>query len=123
MKRSFFGPMLFVGIMMLLGGYFGMIENDKKMEAADIALENFIAQYQNGNDYNALFKNALAIYEKANSLQSDIYIFSTSPILGLMFIGCAFDRRRMFKTYQELKRQLEGQSFKLTAPERVPKNE
>ena len=104
MKRSLFGPMLFVGIMLLLGGYLGMSDNFKKMEAADIALENFIARYQNGNDYNALFNEARAIYEEANFLESEsIAIPASFSTLGLFLVLFAFDRRRMFKKYQELK--------------------
>ena len=111
MKRNFFGPMLFLGIMTIIAGYVGMFDNFQKMKAADIALEDFITRYQNGNDYNALFTEARAIYEEANFLQSEYTAFPASIAgLGVFLILFAFDRRRMFKKYKELKQQLEAQS-------------
>jgi hypothetical protein len=118
MKRSFFGPILFLGIIALVAGYAGMFDNFQKMKAADIALENFIARYQNGNDYNALFNEALARYEEANFLQSECTAFPVSfASLGLFLVLYAFDHRNMFKKYQELTQHLEGQYRQKTVPE------
>lgn len=120
MKRSFFRPMLFLGIMGLLAGYVGMYDNFRKMKAADIALKSFIARYQNGNDYYALFKEARAIYEEANFLESEYTAFPASiATLGVFLILFAFDRRRMFKQYQELKQQLDWHNSKLVAIEEL----
>lgn len=118
MKKSFFCPILFLGIMTLLGGHVGMFENFKKMETTEIGLENFINRYQNGNDYNALFDKALEIYEEANVLQSEYTAFSASvATLGLFLVMFAFDRRRMFKKYKELNQQLEDSIPNQAVPE------
>jgi hypothetical protein len=108
MRRSYFGPMLFLGIMSLLAGCAGMFDNFRKMKATDIALESFIDRYQNGNDYNALFKEAVTIYKEANFLRSEYTAFPAScAVIGVFITLFAFDRRRMFEKCKELKHQLE----------------
>jgi hypothetical protein len=108
MKRSFFGPMLFLGVTMLLGGYCGMWSNFQEMKAGENALEAFVARYQNGNNYDALFRAAVAIHEEANFLQSEYCTFPASALtLGMFIVLWAFERRKMFRKYTEMKQQLE----------------
>jgi len=111
MKRSFFGPVLFLGIVILLGGFCGLSSNCQDIEAGERSLEEFVARYQDGNDYDALFRAALAIYEKANFLQGEYTAYpAAGGTLGLLLILWAFERRKLFRRFAEMKLQLDNTS-------------
>ncbi len=109
MKRSFFGPMLFLGIMMLFGGAAGIATVLRDIAFQNTTYATFIGYYKDGNDYNALFNAACEVYEKASFLQSEYIAFPVSGLtLGLFIVVWAFDRRKMFRKVQELQKLIEN---------------
>jgi hypothetical protein len=115
MKRSFFGPILFLGIMMLISGFCGMLTVMHNMNVRDRSDADFIEHYKGGTNYEALFNEAVNIRREASFLQSEYMAFpAAGSTLGLFIIAFAFDRRKMFKKIQELQQQLEDHVLRNT---------
>lgn len=111
MKRSFFAPILFLGVMMMLGGYGGIWMNFKTVETRNADLTDFIARYQDADDYDALFNKGCKIQKEVIFLQSEYTTFpASSAFLGLYLILWAFDRRKMFKKFKEMQQRIVNNS-------------
>ena len=109
MKRSFFGPLLFLGIMTLFGAAVGLALTLRNIAAQEEANVAFIASYRDDNDYNALFIAACGVLERASFLQCEYAAFPGSGLsLGLFIVAWAFDRRKMFRKVQELQKLIEN---------------
>lgn len=105
MKRSFFGPILFLGILFFLGGASGLFLTLRNISAQEGANAAFVAAYRNGNDYDALYAAARKNLEKTSFLQSEYAAFpATGLVLGLFLCFWSFDRRKMYRMAQELKK-------------------
>jgi hypothetical protein len=104
MKRSFFGPLLFLGIITLFGAAAGLALTLRNIAAQEEANVAFIASYRDDNDYNALFIAACGVL-----LQCEYAAFPASGLsLGLFIVAWAFDRRKMFRKVQELQKLIEN---------------
>lgn len=98
MKTTFFGPMLCLGITMLIVGFYGVWSNLQKARASNIARQKFTERYRDSSDSHAIFAEALDAHKKVVFLQSEYTAFPASAaLIGLIFILWAFDRRRMFR--------------------------
>lgn len=106
--KSFFLPMLIFGIVLFIAGWFGITINLHTASIADSDFERFTIDFQDANDYDRLFKEALKVYKQSVYLQREYTAFhAVTTCIGIIFIVWTFDRRKILKKLNVLKNKTE----------------